>query len=125
MGIGIRSAVLVIIGVRLLALPIAQALTPKTAVRPCREHPQLVDKCFTMRGRMNYWNGSRPVRIWRVGTTRILGVSDGRFQIPGVVNLPAEIEATLSWHTDLFADFVVCPFTRDEPEVMRLVCVDS
>lgn len=103
----------------------AQVSPAPMAGRPCREHPKLVGKCFTIRGRMNYWNGTPSVRIWPVGTKRMLGVSEGRFKIDGYVNLPAAIEAKLSWESDLFGDFVVCPFTPDEPGVMRLVCVDS
>jgi hypothetical protein len=74
---------------------------------------------------MNYWNGSPSVSIWIVGTKRILGISEGRFYEPGVCNLPKSIADKLDWEKDLFADYVVCPFTPDEPEVMRLVCVES
>ena len=103
----------------------AQVSRQPVAERSCRQHPQVASQCFTIRGRMNYWNGNPSVRIWRVGTKRILGVSEGRFKIEGYVNLPTAIEAKLSWDSDLLGDFVVCPFTRDEPGVMRLVCVDS
>jgi len=103
----------------------AQVSPAPMAKRPCREHPQLIGQCFTIRGRMNYWNGAPSVRIWQVGTKRILGVSEGRFKMDGYLNLPAAIEAKLSWESDLFGDFVVCPFTPDEPGVMRFVCVDS
>ena len=111
-------------GLTVAASDPAQA-EPRSVEHLCHEHPQLVGKCFTIRGRMSYYNGTPSVRIWRIGTTRILGVSEGRFKIPGFVNLPRKIESKLSLHTDLFGDFVVCPFTPDEPGVMRLVCVDS
>jgi hypothetical protein len=91
----------------------------------CSKHPKLSGACFTVHGRMNYWNGSPSVRIWIVGTKRIFGVSEGRFYEPGVCNLPQTIADQLDWEKDLFADFVVCPFTSDEPDVMRLVCVES
>jgi hypothetical protein len=94
-------------------------------VKPCREHPLLAGKCFRVRGRMNYWNGSPAVRIWPVGTKRMLGVSDGRFVRQGYENLPPDINAQLSWESDLFADFTVCPFTHAKPGEMQLVCVDS
>jgi len=106
------------------ALHASQASRP-AAERPCHEHPQVVDKCFRLRGRMNYANGSPTVRIWPVGTGRVLGVSEGRFAVPGIVNLPSDLQARLSWESDLFADFIVCPFTPDQPGVMRLVCVDA
>jgi hypothetical protein len=103
----------------------AQTRSPLVAEFPCREHPQRIGRCFTIRGRMSYWNGNPAVRIWRVETKRILGVSDGRFKIDGYANLPQSIGAKLSWESDLVGDFSVCPFTRDEPGVMQLVCVDS
>jgi len=39
--------------------------------------------------------------------------------------LPRNVDAALSPDTDLFGDFVVCPFTPDTPGEMRMVCVDS
>ena len=95
------------------------------ADRPCREHPRLVAPCFSIRGRMSYWNGAPTVRIWKVGTRRVLGVSEGRFKVEGYDNLPKEIAARLTWDSDLFGEFVVCPFTREQPGVMQLVCVDA
>jgi hypothetical protein len=111
-----------------LAAAIADAAPDPKAVacgRPCREHPQLSGSCSTIRGRMNSWNGAPSVRIWRVGTTRILGVSDKRFRIEGFCNLPLDLLAKLSWETDLFGDFTVCPFTEVKPGGLQLVCVDS
>ncbi len=74
---------------------------------------------------MNLYNGTPSVRIWRVGTKRIVGVSEQRFSVAGYCNLPPSIHERLSWDSDLFADFVVCPFTPEEPGIMQLVCVDS
>ena len=74
---------------------------------------------------MNFSNGTPSVRIWVVGTHRILGVSESKFVDPSYCNLPDDILAKLSWNNDLFGDFMVCPFTKDEPGVMRLVCVQS
>jgi len=74
---------------------------------------------------MNYWNGRPSVRIWRVGTKRILGVSEQTDQNKGFCDLPSEIAGKLSWETDLFADFTVCPFTEEKPGEMQVVCVQS
>jgi len=74
---------------------------------------------------MNYWNGTPTVRIWKVGTKRMLGISEGRFKIEGYENLSPDITARLTWDSDLYGNFVVCPFTREVPGVMQLVCVDS
>jgi hypothetical protein len=44
--------------------------------KPCSKHPQLVGTCFTVRGRLSVYNGAPALRIWRIGTKRILGVSE-------------------------------------------------
>jgi hypothetical protein len=93
--------------------------------KPCREHPRLFGPCFRVRGRMNYYNGTPSVRIWIVGTNRIVGVSESRFVENGYSNLPDDLSAKLSFDTDLFADFTVCPFTAPRAGEMRMVCVDS
>jgi hypothetical protein len=74
---------------------------------------------------LSAYNGAPSARIWPVGSTRLLGVSEQRFADPGVCNLPDAVARMLSFDRDVFADFVLCPFTPDEPGVMRLVCVDS
>jgi hypothetical protein len=109
----------------LIAMPAATATTRVLDDRPCREHPQLVAPCLSIRGRMSYSNGAPTVRIWKVGSQRMLGVSEGRFKVEGYSNLPREITARLTWEVDLFGDFVACPFTRERPGVMQLVCVDA
>lgn len=123
MGVGLLRARALIVGAVLSAVVAGQ--DARSEARPCREHPQLAGPCTRVRGRMNYWNGTPSVRIWKVGTRRMLGVSEGRFSREGYQNLPPALASTLSWETDLFADFMVCPFTRERPGVMQLVCVDS
>jgi hypothetical protein len=119
-------------GLLLMLLVLFVSLTAATAEqqatdcgKPCREHPALGGPCFPLRGRMSLYNGAPSVPIWRVGTRRLLGVSEQRFAVAGYCNLPLAIRERLSWNSDLFGDFVVCPFTREEPGVMQLVCVDS
>jgi hypothetical protein len=95
------------------------------AKKPCRLHPGLHGACFRVRGRLSAYNGAPTARIWPVGSARLLGVSEQRFAEPEVCNLPDAVARLLSFDRDVFADFVLCPFTPDEPGVMRLVCVDS
>jgi hypothetical protein len=91
----------------------------------CKEHPMLSGQCYKVRGRMNLANGTPSVRIWLVGTKRILGISEGRFYLEEYKNIPEELIQQLTWDNAIFADFTVCPFTHDKPGVMRLVCVAS
>lgn len=74
---------------------------------------------------MSLYNGTPSIRIWPVGTKRILGVSEGENNNEDYKYLPDNIEDKLNWENAIFADFTVCPFTEDKPGVMRLVCVES
>jgi len=120
-----RSATLVLPILLVSLVPAAAQREAGNGQKPCREHPQVVAPCFTIRGRMSLYDGVPTVRIWRVGTGRMLGVSEQRFAVAGCSNLPDAILDRLSWDVDLFADFVVCPFTRDAPGAMQRVCVAS
>lgn len=111
----------------LLLIPMGTTLAeenPKN--KPCRDHPKLSGPCFKIRGRMAFYNGTPSLRIWPVGTNRILGISEGRFYLEGYDNVPEELVRQLTtFDTVMFADFLVCPFTDDKPGVMRLICVES
>jgi hypothetical protein len=93
--------------------------------KSCKEHPLLSGPCFKVRGRMSFYNGNPTVRIWPLGTKRMLGVSQGRFYLQDYDNVPDELVRRLSWETAMFADFTVCPFTDNRPGEMRLICVES
>ena len=94
--------------------------------KPCRQHPQLSGPCYQIRGRLSVYNGAPALRIWPIGSNRLLGISAARFFLPNYENIPADVLAQLATaDSQMFADFVVCPFTQDLPGVMRLVCVDS
>ena len=90
----------------------------------CRAHPDLAGPCFRVHGRAALYNGNPTVRIWKNGTHRLLGVS-ARCEPPACEPLPPAVRAALDWEHPVFADFVVCPFTRERPGVMQMVCVDT
>ena len=93
--------------------------------KSCRQHPQLVGKCFTVHGRLSVYNGAPAMRIWKVGTKRMLGVSEQRFAVPGYRNVPETIQNQLNQDVDIFGDFLVCPFTRPKAGEMQLVCIEE
>jgi hypothetical protein len=73
------------------------------------------------------WNGNPTVRIWRVGTNRILGVAGqtcANASYPPAV-MPGSLWSQLDWDHDFFADLTVCPVTRDREGFMQMVCIDS
>ena len=96
-----------------------------TEEKSCRSHPQLVGRCFSLRGRLSVYNGSPALRIWRVGTRRIVGISEQRFSLPGYRNVPANIANQINQDVAIFGDFLVCPFTPSRPREMQLVCIES
>jgi hypothetical protein len=102
------------------------ALAPSVSPeKTCREHPKLTGKCFNVYGRLSTYNGNPAVRLWRIGTKRILGVSEQRFSLPGYRNLPEELSRQLDGENMLIGNFLVCPFTRPKPGEMQLICIDS
>ena len=101
------------------------ASSPRPQERSCREHPSLIGKCFNVHGRLAAYSGNPAVRLWRIGTKRILGVSDQRFKEPGFRNIPDALLRQLDGENTITGDFVVCPFTRQKPGEMQLVCIDS
>jgi hypothetical protein len=102
------------------------AMSPPVAVeKSCREHPQLIGKCFRVHGRLATYNGNPAVRLWRIGTKRVLGVSDQRFSLPEYRNLPEDLTKQLNGENEIIGDFLVCPFTPAKPREMQLICVES
>ena len=97
------------------------AFEPKS----CREHPQLIGKCFNVHGRLSVYNGAPAVRLWRIGTRRVMGISEQRFSLPEYRNLPEDLMKQLNEENEIFGDFLVCPFTPVKPREMQLVCIES
>jgi hypothetical protein len=97
----------------------------ETKEKSCRAHPQLIGRCFTVRGRLSSYNGAPALRIWRVGTRRMLGISEQRFAVEGYRNVPADIASQIDQDVSIFGDFLVCPFTASRPGEMQLVCIES
>jgi hypothetical protein len=98
---------------------------PLPAEKSCLEHPQVVGKCFNVHGRLSTYNGNPGVRLWNLRTKRMLGVSEQRFSLPGYRNLPEDLAKHLEGETNIYGDFLVCPFTRPRPREMQLICVES
>jgi hypothetical protein len=84
----------------------------------CKSDPDIVEACFVVHGRIRAGNGTPSLRIWRQGTSRILGVND---DFP----LPDALDGEDLLNGEVWGDFEVCPFAKDRPGVMRMVCVES
>jgi len=103
----------------------AQSPASEAKEKSCRAHPLLVGSCFTIRGRLSIYNGAPARRLWRIGTKRVLGISEQRYSVTGYRNVPEYVESKLTEDVAVFGDFVVCPFTRLRPGEMQLVCIES
>jgi len=115
-----RAARLVLV---LLVLVVGAAGRPAFAADGCATRDDLAGPCFRMRGRAALYNGNPTVRIWRVGTRRLLGVSASRCVPPACEPLPADLRRALDWDHPVFADFTLCPLTPRRPGVMQMVCI--
>ena len=94
-------------------------------LKSCRQHPQLMGQCFNVHGRLSVYNGIPAVRLWRIGTRRVMGISEQRFSLPEYRNLPEDLMKQLNEENEIFGDFLVCPFTPVKPREMQLVCIES
>ena len=92
---------------------------PENIQVKCAELPGLAGKFFTVHGRLYVSSGTPSVRLWKIGTTRILGASDeGK-------DLPACLSKHLAFGTFIYGDFFVCALKPDRPGWMQPVCVES
>jgi hypothetical protein len=93
----------------------------------CRQRPDVTGKCFNVHGRLSVYNGTPSIRVWPMGTKRLLGVidPDDVSSAPGPTILPVDIKNKLDWNKDVFGDFMVCPLTRQQSGRMQTVCIAS
>jgi hypothetical protein len=103
----------------------AQSPPSEVKEKSCRAHPRLIGRCFTVHGRLSTYSGNPALRLWKVGTRRMLGISEQRFALPGYRNVPEYIESQINQDVAMFGDFLVCPFTRSRPGEMQLICIES
>ncbi len=90
--------------------------------QPRKDNPRIVAQCFTVHGRLRIHANMRPY-LWPVGTKRLLGISDGQ----GNIVMPPELESDFAsdLSKEAFGDFEVCPFTRQRPGRLQLVCIEE
>jgi hypothetical protein len=86
----------------------------------CPSGDRPVAPCFTAHGRMQAWNGNPTFRIWRIGTTRVLGVHGEDAHLPPALKAAFGDNA---FGKRVTADFKVCPLTRQRKGWMQMVCI--
>ena len=117
------SAVLLLIASSSL---LAQS-SAKPVAQSCRARADLVGKCFTVHGRLQINNGTPSIRLWRIGTQRMLGILDPEdiSGMPGPSTIPASIEKQLDFNKHIVGDFLVCPLSQSRPGRMQTICIES
>jgi hypothetical protein len=117
-----------------LAATIAAAVPqPQASPRkiPCKT-PENASLCIWTRGRIQLGNGTPSYRLWKVGTTRLLGIYSGpSVDRDSLDNEDPEFPANVQrvWQDrigrTLWADFEVCPLERERTGFMQASCVES
>jgi hypothetical protein len=88
--------------------------------------------CYWTHGRLPNYKGTPTLRLWKIGTKRILSIHSG----PGYKrgdneeNSNPEVPANVdrAFKTDLtrvYGDFEICPLEPERPGEMQRVCVES
>jgi len=103
-----------------LAFILSTLLSLPAIASTCETNYRIVDECYETRGRMQAANGNPSVRIWKVGTKRVLGVRNENLE-----NLPTKVKEVFSFGVFVFADYKVCPLTKEKPGHMQMVCIES
>jgi hypothetical protein len=85
----------------------------------CKSNPQLVGACFPVRGRLSAYNGTPGLRIWPIGTHRLLGILNDEDPL----SVPENIRNLVGFDRAVYGEFLVCPFTKSKPGQMQFVCV--
>src|SRR5438876_8131207 len=88
--------------------------------RRCRTNPKRVSQCFTIHARLSAYNGSPGLRLWPVGSRRLLGVLPAEDAIT-----PDCLLGNVGFDTNLYGDYTVCPFTLERTGHMHMVCIEK
>ena len=112
-----------------MALYLATVLCRSAIANPsCEDRTDLVAQCFDIRGRISVYNGTPAVRIWPVGTKRLLGVLTVIDEIGDEGETfagPPILKKWVDHKSQIFSDLRVCPLTEEKAGHMRTVCIES
>jgi hypothetical protein len=92
----------------------------------CKGNPKIVGQCFQIHGRAFVSDGTPDLRIWRIGTNRILGVTASAIADDADDPIaPERLFRALGGNKHfVFGDFDLCPFTPEREGHMQMVCVE-
>ena len=96
--------------------------------------PEIATSCYWTHGRLGANNGTPAFRLWKVGTSRLLGIYSGpeafkrRYELLDNEHpdFPENIKRRfIPLKNRVFADFEVCPLEPERTGVMQAVCIES
>lgn len=104
--------------------------------------PEIAERCYWTHGRLGYGNGTPALRLWKIGTNRVLGIYSGpstynpKLEDPDMGDnedpqLPANVKKVFRTNTDqgvplrIFADFEVCQLEPERSGVMQAACIEA
>jgi hypothetical protein len=111
--------------VQLIALASMWSLVPQPEPIPAAQvcsssSSSFVDSCRSIRARLVAGGDNILIRIWPVGTTRLLGFTNAEICTP-----PPELDLPMREGKYVYADVAVRPVTRPHDDAMELVCIGA
>ena len=133
--VSVRAVRYTLISALALCAVAAQALPQQSEKRtiPCKT-PENASTCYWTHGRLGVYNGNPTFRVWRIGTTAIVGIHSGPDAQRGdpedgehpefPPNVEKLVEGMVQGHR-IFADFEICPFAPERKGEMQFGCIES
>jgi hypothetical protein len=105
--------------------------------------PATAQSCYWTHGRLTFCCGTPAVRVWKIGTHRVLGIYSGpeafdsnRGEIIDGDNenpaMPTNLEIAVSEfrkrmneNPAVFGDFELCPLEPEKSKTMQAACIES
>jgi hypothetical protein len=123
--------------IRFLVAVIALLLCDLTTAREVKKHSipcktaENANSCYWTHGRIGFYNGTPSIRLWKIGTNRLLGIYSGpsvdRYGLDNEdPQVPANLKRTFKpTQNRVFGDFEVCPLEREREGYMQAACIAS
>ena len=93
--------------------------------------PENSTSCYWTHGRLGATNGTPGIRLWKIGTNRILGIYSGpSVDRASLDNENPELPENLArrfkpFEKRVYADFEICPLEPERKGEMQAACIES
>lgn len=131
-GYFLRMRLILLFSALLLITVIAGAQEKSSHRKIACKTPANADICYWAHGRLSFYNGTPSIRLWKIGTRRMLGIYSGpnSEKIDALDNEHPELPDNLRERfkpseNRIFADFEVCPLEPEKDNGMQAACIES